>query len=87
MITGKRRAPEVGEGEEYELAPSGPPLYELSDPEQRKIVGWKVDCFQRLGFGPTAASALAIRRDIGRGQVERMRTNGATCMQVVTILL
>lgn len=81
------KEPELGEGDEYELRPPGDLTYELDDPKQREIVAWRVACFERLGFGPTAASAMAVRRDIDREQVERMVARGARLHHVVAIVL
>jgi len=83
----RQKLPEVGEGEEYELRPVDDLTYDLSDAEQRKIVGWKVDCFERLGFGVVEASAMAVRRDIERERVESMVRKGASLELILEIVL
>lgn len=89
MITSARaKLPEIGEGDEYVMAPqTGPPTYDVNQKEQRKIVSWRMACFEALGFGPTAAVALSLRRDIDRQVVEDMVGSGARLDQVVEILL
>lgn len=83
----RQKLPELGEGDEYEIRTPDELVYDLSDPVQRKVVGWRVDCFERLGLGVIEASALAVRRDIDRSQVENMLTNGASVNQVLSIVL
>lgn len=82
----RQRLPELGEGDEYELR-AGDPLYNVGDPKEAQIVGWRVDCFERLGFAHTAALALAMRRDVDRSQVENLVAKGAAHAQVMGILL
>ena len=82
-----RAATQPEADEEYELRPPGDPLYNLDDPSQRAVVEWKLDCFERLGFAPTAATALALRRDIEREKVESLVAKGARLSEVVAILL
>lgn len=83
----RQKLAELGEGDEYELRPADSLTYDASDPEQRKVVSWRVACFEALGFGTTAAIAMAVRKDIDRTQVEAMLSGGATLAQVVEIVL
>ena len=88
MITGGRKVKtEAATEEEYDISPPENPIYELADPEQARIVMWRLDCFEKLGFTRTAATALAIRRDIERTRVEGLVAQGAFPHQVIGILL
>lgn len=59
----------------------------LYDPvPDNKIVRWRLDSFERLGFGVLEASALSVRRDIDREDVERMLKGGASHAQVMSIV-
>lgn len=78
---------EIGEGEEYDLRRPDELTYDLQDATQRKIVSWRLSCFERLGFGPTAAVALAIRRDVDREDVESMVGSGCPLDVVIGIVL
>lgn len=76
------------DGDEYELrAPSSEPLYAVDHPGERKIVSWRADCFERMGFPTLTAVALATRRDVDRERVTNMIRAGATPSQVVAIVL
>lgn len=74
----------LGQGEEYELRPNAMRLYDIR--VDAKIVGWRMECFERLGFNSVEAVKLARRRDVDREAVERWRAQGATPEQVLTIL-
>lgn len=59
----------------------------LYDPvADTKIVTWRLDSFERLGFDALEASALSVRRDIDREHVERMLKGGASHAQVMGIV-
>jgi hypothetical protein len=79
------RAPDSdpGDGEEYALR--DPMLYHPKD--DAKIVGWRVDCFEALGFDHVRAVALAIHRDVDRQGVTDLIGAGATPEQVALIVL
>ena len=84
----RHKSPQLGEGDEYDLVPDdGEPVYNLQEREGRKIVSWRLACFERLGFGPTAAVALAMRRDIDRHDVEVLLAKGARLDEIVAIFL
>jgi len=78
------RTPEIGEGDEYELRPNTPRLYTVA--HDAKIVKWRVECFEGLGFGMGQAMKLALRRDVDRADVERWVKNGASHEHVMAIL-
>ena len=75
----------LGEGEEYELRAPGERLYMMAT--DMRVIGWRVECFEARGFEHLDALALALRRDIGREEVDRLRDEGATPKQVMDILL
>lgn len=79
--------PDIGQGEEYVLGDPFDPTYDVHDPAQRKIVKWRDECFSALGFGPTQALALAMRRDVDREAVTRMVRSGAPHHHVLAIVL
>lgn len=87
MALRRQRLPEVGEGDEYEMRAPDDLLYNVEDSKEHRIVLWRLDCFERLGFSPTAAAALAVRRDIDRQKVQDMLLAGARPLQVAAILL
>lgn len=80
-----RQLTEGGE-EEYKLGNAGQhPTYDpVSD---AGVIGWRVECFESYGMGHTDAMLLALRKDIDRAVVERMRAQGATPAQVLGALL
>lgn len=80
-------APGVGEGEEYELRPAGDLVYNVDDATEKAIVDWRTDCFERYGFSETVALAMATRRDVDRGQVQRLIDEGAAPDVVAAIVL
>jgi hypothetical protein len=51
------------------------------------IIGWRVECFEALGFPPGATLKLAARRDVDRAAVELMIQRGASPAQVCRIRL
>lgn len=72
--------------EEYDLTPpDGPPLYDAV--HDHKIVAWRELCFIKKGLELVHASALAMRRDIDRVDVERLADEGATSARIAEILL
>jgi len=75
--------PDIGEGEEYELRPSATRRYEIS--VDAKIVKWRTECFEALGFAMGQAMLLALRRDVDRSDVERMIKAGAKPEHVMAI--
>jgi hypothetical protein len=75
------------DGEEYELRPPGDPVYNVDEPKEAQIVGWRTECFERLGFGPTAAVALAVRRDVDRENVKRLVVEGCSVGLIMEIVL
>ena len=76
-----------GDGEEYTLAPPGDPIYNVNDPKEAEIVGWRAECLEKLGFTQTAAVALGIRRDIDIHDVTRMVRAGCSPTQAAAIVL
>lgn len=82
------RSPNLGEGDEYELrAYDGPPLYNVDEPREAAVIGWRAECFEALGFVQYLALVLAQRRDVDREQVQRLIGAGATPAQVADIVL
>lgn len=78
---------QYGEGEEYELRADAAPLYNVDEPREAQIVDWRVRCFERAGFTPLDAGALAVRRDVDRADAEALLAAGATPEQATRILL
>lgn len=79
---------DIGQGEEYELRDqSEAPTYDLSEPRDAAIVGWRIECFEDLGFDNFQCLVLATRRDVDREQVARMVKQGATHDQVMETLV
>lgn len=76
---------ELGRGEEYELRTPAANLYDAEN--DAKIVGWRVECFEWMGFFHEHALAFAFRRDVDRAHVERLLNAGATHAQVVGLVL
>lgn len=75
----------LGDGEEYELGQVSERVY---DPHHdAKIVDWRVVCFLRLGFNNLQATTLAMRRDVDRSEVERLRGRGCAPGSVLAIVL
>lgn len=76
------------DGEEYELvAAAEHPAYNINEPHDAAVVGWRADCFERLGFPQYLALTLALRRDVDREHVKAMVGAGATPAQVAVIVL
>lgn len=63
------------------------PLYDITDPEEGRVVAWRMECFERAGFAQLEASALALRRDVDRAVVERMVEDGAPPELIAEIVL
>jgi len=76
--------PGIGEGEEYELRPDAQRLYGLGD---TKIIRWRVECFEALGFRMDDAMTLAMRRDVDRVVVEKAIKAGNSHRHVMEALL
>lgn len=76
-----------GEGDEYELRPPGDPVYNVDEPKEAEIVGWRAECFEALGFAQVVAVSLAVRRDVDREFVKGLIEKGATPVQVAGIVL
>lgn len=76
--------PAKDDGEEYELRGDVQRLYDVS--VDGKIVTWRVECFMALDFTYEEAKSLAMRRDVDRVEVERMRAAGASPKLVLEIL-
>jgi hypothetical protein len=51
-----------------------------------KIIQWRAECFEKLGFATFSAHELAIRRDVDREQVERLLKAGARHAHVLEIV-
>lgn len=78
----------TGEGEEYVLVrPETARLYDVTERQDHGIVSWRVDCFQGRGFDHADALTMALRRDVDRGEVERLLDRGASHAEVVEIVL
>lgn len=77
--------PEIGQGEEYELRPNADRVYDVS--VDAKIVAWRSECFERLGFGMGDAMTLALRRDVDRVVVENAIKAGNRHEHVMEALL
>lgn len=76
----------TGNAEEwYELrAPAEERVYDAH--HDAKLIDWRMLCFLRAGLEHLHASALAIRRDVDREEVERLLNGGATPAQVLEIV-
>lgn len=85
LLTDKGWRP--GDGDEYELRPPGAPVYNVDEPKEAAIVGWRSECFERMGFGQTAALALAMRRDVDREQVKGLVHEGCAVGLIMEIVL
>lgn len=77
--------PNLGEGEEYELRQTDTPVFDVV--ADSKIVGWRTERLEGVGFTQLTATALAVRRDIDLHSACRMVERGATHEQVARILL
>lgn len=77
----------IGAGDEYELRAADAPLYNVREPEERACANWRAKCFLDAGAELSAATALAVRRDIDAHVVVRMLERGATSTQVCEIML
>lgn len=75
---------EIGKGDEYELTSPDARCYGEGD---GKLVAWRVLCFLDLGFDELGATALAIRKDVDRDEVQRLVRAGAAPSQVEEIVL
>jgi hypothetical protein len=63
------------------------PTYNMADEREAAIVRWRLRCFEGAGVEPLGASALALRRDIDRADVERLLQGGASSAEVCAIFL
>jgi hypothetical protein len=63
------------------------PLYDIDQPTQAKIVAWREQVFERLGFNVLKGRALAMRRDIDTHAVAHALEGGATHAQALGIFL
>lgn len=79
------RLPEPGEGEEYELR--GDVLRTYTVGVDSKIIRWRCECFEALGFEMGDALKLALRRDIDRVVVEKAVKAGNSHHHVLEALL
>lgn len=74
----------LGAGDEYVMALDAR-HYAL--PVDEKIVHWRHEVFERLGFNRLQASAIACRKDVDREHVERLHKAGARPSQILAIVL
>jgi cytochrome c-type biogenesis protein CcmH/NrfF len=63
------------------------PTYNIDDEREAAIVAWRLRCLEAAGLEPLDASALAVRRDIDRVDVENLLRAGASSAQVRGICL
>lgn len=85
MIHMARPLAALGQGEEYVRNPDAQRLYDVEN--DATIIGWRADCFGKLGIEPMHANALAVRRDIDRTEVERLAQAGCPSSTISAILL
>lgn len=62
-------------------------IYNIDDEREAAIVAWRLTCLEAAGMEPLDASALAVRRDVDRVDVERLLDAGASSEQALGILL
>ena len=73
-----------GDGVEYDLRPDAERLYGTAD---AKIIKWRCECFEELGFAMGDALTLALRRDVDRVVVEKAIKAGNSHKHVMEALL
>ena len=55
--------------------------------EEERVLAWRVDRFERVGFDPATALELALRRDVDLHRAVRLLGAGCPAATAVRILL